>query len=178
MPRTPAQTSNKSSKKLREALKKGLLSTEAGRRIAQKTVSINKAAMTAAVQKASKVSKKKAAAVETAEHEEGAKKRRNHPGTVALREIRRYQKEKKMLIPKQCMSRYFRYIAGECSVRSASAAPLRMQVKALMQLHKSTETYFRMLFEDANDLVVHAKRVTMTDRDVDLAARRLSSRMS
>ncbi|CAO3573756.1 unnamed protein product [Mortierella alpina] len=105
-----------------------------------------------------------------------AKGRRYKPGTVALREIRQYQKSTDLLIQKLPFSRVVREIANEY-VTSVSytgadeAVGLRWQGAAILALQEATEAYMVHLFEDANLCAIHAKRVTIMQRDIQLARR-------
>ncbi|OBZ70048.1 histone H3-like 2 [Grifola frondosa] len=78
------------------------------------------------------------------------RKKRFRPGTVALREIRKYQKSTDLLIRKLPFSRVVREIA------------LDMMTDMNDYMH---------LFEDANLCAIHAKRVTIMQRDIQLARR-------
>jgi len=48
---------------------------------------------------------------------------------------------------------------------------LRWQTSALLALQEATEAYLVHLFEDANLCAIHAKRVTIMQRDIQLARR-------
>lgn len=96
----------------------------------------------------------------------GVKKaRRYRPGTVALREIRQYQKSTDLLIRKLPFQRLVREIAQEfkCDVR--------FQSTALLALQEASEAYIVGLFEDTNLCAIHAKRVTIMPKDIRLARR-------
>ena len=93
---------------------------------------------------------------------------RFHPGTVALREIRRYQKSTDLLIRKLPFQRVVREIAAEISLRGSS---LRFQHAAIMALQEATESYLVGLFEDSNLCAIHANRVTIMPKDLQLARR-------
>ncbi|KAF2153666.1 histone-fold-containing protein [Myriangium duriaei CBS 260.36] len=96
----------------------------------------------------------------------GVKKpHRYKPGTVALREIRRYQKSTEHLIRKLPFQRLVREIASE--VKSGC----RFQSVALQALQEATETYLVSLFEDTNLCAIHARRVTIMQKDIQLARR-------
>ncbi|CAG8533194.1 160_t:CDS:2 [Diversispora eburnea] len=82
--------------------------------------------------------------------------RRYRPGTVALREIRQYQKTTQLLLRKLPFSRVVREIALEVLGPSPEIA---------------TEAYLVHLFEDANLCAIHAKRVTIMQKDIQLARR-------
>ena len=91
--------------------------------------------------------------------------RRFRPGTVALREIRRYQKSTELLIRKLPFQRLVREIAQEFK------SDLRFQGSAIMALQEATEAYIVSLFEDTNLCAIHAKRVTIMPKDIQLARR-------
>ena len=95
-------------------------------------------------------------------------KRRRRPGTVALREIRRYQKSSELLFPKLPFQRFVRDIALEIG---SSIENLRFQSTALMALQEASEAYLVGLLEDANLCAIHAKRVTLMQKDMQLARR-------
>ncbi|KAK5917670.1 hypothetical protein CgunFtcFv8_002494 [Champsocephalus gunnari] len=88
----------------------------------------------------------------------GVKKpHRYRPGTVALREIRRYQKSTELLIRKLPFQRLVREIAQDFKT------DLRFQSSAVMALQESSEAYLVGLFEDTN---LCAKRVTIMPKDI------------
>ncbi|KAF9475130.1 histone-fold-containing protein [Pholiota conissans] len=97
----------------------------------------------------------------------GGKKRphRFRPGTVALREIRRYQKSTELLIRKLPFQRLVREIA------SVNRSDLRFQASAVLALQEASEAYLVQFFEDAQLAAIHAKRVTIMPRDIVLARR-------
>ncbi|XP_042617239.1 histone H3-like [Cyprinus carpio] len=96
----------------------------------------------------------------------GVKKpHRYRPGTVALREIRRYQKSTELLIRKLPFQRLVREIAQE-----DFKTDLRFQSSAVMALQESSEAYLVGLFEDTT-CAIHAKRVTIMPKDIQLARR-------
>lgn len=93
------------------------------------------------------------------------KPRRYRPGTVALREIRRYQKSTDLLIRKAPFQRLVREIAQEFR------GDLRFQSTAVLALQEASEAYLIGLFEDTNLCAIHAKRVTIMPKDMQLARR-------
>lgn len=96
----------------------------------------------------------------------GVKKpHRYRPGTVALREIRRYQKSTELLIRKLPFQRLVRSIARDFKI------DLRFQSSALAALQEAAEAYLVDLFEDTNLCAIHAKRVTIMPKDMMLARR-------
>jgi histone H3 len=90
---------------------------------------------------------------------------RYRPGTVALREIRKYQKSTDLLIRKAPFQRLVKEIAQEFR------ADLRFQSNAILALQEAAEAYLTGLFEDTNLCAIHAKRVTITQKDMGLARR-------
>jgi histone H3 len=96
----------------------------------------------------------------------GVKKpHRYRPGTVALREIRRYQKSTELLIRKLPFQRLVREIAQDFKT------DLRFQSSAVTALQEASEAYLVGLFEDTNLCAIHAKRVTIMPKDIQLARR-------
>ena len=96
----------------------------------------------------------------------GVKKpHRYRPGTVALREIRRYQKSTDLLIRKLPFQRLVREIAQDFKT------DLRFQGSAVLALQEASEAYLVGLFEDTNLCAIHAKRVTIMPKDIQLARR-------
>jgi histone H3/H4 len=86
-------------------------------------------------------------------------------GTVALREIRRYQRSTELLIRKAPFQRLVREVAQDLK------PDLRFQVSAIMALQEACEAYLVGLFEDCNLCAIHAKRVTIMPKDLQLARR-------
>jgi histone H3 len=106
------------------------------------------------------------AARKQARHTGGVKKpHRNHPGTIAIREIRKYQKNTDLLIKKAPFHRLVKEIATNLK------SDLRMQSMALLALQEASEAYLVRLFEDSNDCAIHAKHVMITTKDIQLAQR-------
>ena len=93
------------------------------------------------------------------------KPHRYRPGTVALREIRRYQKSTELLIRKLPFQRLVREVAQEYK------SDLRFQSSAVLALQEASESYLVGLFEDTNLCAIHAKRVTIMPKDMQLARR-------
>ena len=100
----------------------------------------------------------------TAQPAEGGKKpHRYRPGTVALQEIRRYQKSTELLIRRLPFQRLVREIAQDYKSR------LNFASGAILQ--EATEAYLVGLFEDTNLCAIHAKRITIMPKDIQLARR-------
>ena len=98
----------------------------------------------------------------------GVKKpHRYRPGTVALCEIRRFQKTTDLLIRKAPFQRLVREITKELFKNKE----LRFQSLSVLALQEASEAYMVGLFEDTNLAAVHAKRVTIMPKDMYLARR-------
>ncbi|GAA6047088.1 hypothetical protein JCM3770_004191 [Rhodotorula araucariae] len=100
------------------------------------------------------------------------KPHRFRPGTVALREIRHYQKSTDLLLRRLPFARLVREIATEFfEDEDGNGVGLRWQSSALLALQEATEAYLVHLFEDSNLCALHAKRVTIMQRDMQLVRR-------
>jgi len=93
------------------------------------------------------------------------KPHRFRPGTVALREIRKYQKSTELLIRKLPFQRLVREIAQDFK------SDLRFQSSAILAIQQAAEAYLTGLFEDTNLCAIHARRVTIMPKDIQLARR-------
>ena len=93
-------------------------------------------------------------------------RKRYRPGTVALREIRKQQKSTDLLIPRLSFARVVKEIA-----QKMSSTGLRFQSAALMALQEAAEAYIVALMEDTVLCCVHARRVTIMPKDMQLARR-------
>ncbi len=94
------------------------------------------------------------------------KTHRYRPGTVALREIRRYQKNTDLLLKKAPFQRLVREVAQDFKT-----GDLRFQSSAVMALQEASEAYLVGIFEDTNLCAIHARRVTIMPKDMQLARR-------
>jgi histone H3 len=99
------------------------------------------------------------------------KAHRYRPGTVALREIRKYQRGTDLLLRKLPFQRLVREITEERKMG------VRFQSLAMTALQEAAEAYLVHLFEDANLSAIHARRVTIMPRDIQLARRIRGERM-
>ena len=105
-------------------------------------------------------------AARKAVHVTGPKRKsRYRPGTVALREIRRYQKSTELLIRKLPFQRLVREVALQFRT------DLRFQSTGILALQEAAEAYLVGLFEDTNLCAIHAKRTTIMPKDMQLARR-------
>lgn len=91
--------------------------------------------------------------------------RRYRPGTKALREIRKFQRSSELLISKLPFQRLVREVAANVK------QDIRFQAVAVEILQHAVEDYVVQVFEDCVLCAVHAKRVTVTPKDLKLAMR-------
>ena len=97
----------------------------------------------------------------------GVKKpHRYRPGTVALREIRRYQKSTENLFRKKSFQLLVREICFDVTNKE-----LRFQASAMLALQETSESFLVGVMEDTNLCAIHAKRVTIMPKDIQLALR-------
>ena len=88
---------------------------------------------------------------------------RYRPGTVALREIRQFQKSTELLIRRLPFQRLVREIAQDFKGR------LNFASGAILALQEAVEAYLVGLFEDTNLCAIHTKRVMIMPKDIQLA---------
>ena len=169
LPAGPRRTTGGGSKPaLNPGQRTGSLKTiqEEQRRTLAKKKAAEHAAQAAEAAKAAKKSGMKAP--------KGGVKRlhRFRPGTVALKEIRRYQRSTELLIRKLPFQRLVREISGNHKViTSPLCGKVRFQSLAIKALREASEAYLVGLFEDTNLCAIHAKRVTIMPKDIQLARR-------
>eukprot|EP00804_Cyclotella_cryptica_P005288 CCRYP_015794-RB/>CCRYP_015794-RB protein AED:0.07 eAED:-0.04 QI:0/-1/0/1/-1/0/1/0/161 len=100
------------------------------------------------------------------------KPHRYRPGTVALREIRRYQKSTDLLILKVPFQRLAREVLQDLnrpgSYKHFTAE--RFQVTSLLAIQESVEAFSVGLFEDAL-CAIHARTVTIMPKDMQPSRR-------
>uniref|UniRef100_A0A1I8AVS8 Histone domain-containing protein n=1 Tax=Steinernema glaseri TaxID=37863 RepID=A0A1I8AVS8_9BILA len=107
----------------------------------------------------------------TTSHAKGSQKRKiKKPikrGARALQEIRKFQSLTKLLIPRAPFSRLCREICGQFK----DPGEVRFKLDALAALQEACEAYLTCFFEDVNLVAIHAKRVTIMPKDVQLIKR-------
>ena len=84
---------------------------------------------------------------------------------MALREIRRYQKSTDLLVRRLPFQRLVREIAQDFKQE------LRFQSSAILATQEASEAYLVGLMEDTNLCAIHAKRVTIMPKDIQLTRR-------
>ena len=109
---------------------------------------------------------KKLPAAQQGQKGQQKKPHRYRPGTVALREIQRYQKSTELLIRKLPFQRLVRQLAQNLGKKD-----IRFQSGAIMALQEASEAYLVGLLEDSNLCTIHAKQVTIMPKDIQLARR-------
>ncbi|XP_074156222.1 histone H3-like centromeric protein A isoform X2 [Sminthopsis crassicaudata] len=100
----------------------------------------------------------------------GTSRRRRYPGGQSqrvLREIRKLQKSTSLLIRKAPFGRLVR----EICLRYTRGVDFYWQSQALLALQEAAEAFITHLFEDAYLLSIHARRVTLYPKDIQLARR-------
>ena len=88
---------------------------------------------------------------------------RYRPGMVALREIRRYQKSTELLIRKLP----FQHLVHE--ILQGYSVGYRVTLARMLALQEVAEVYLVQLLKDSNLCAIHAKRVTIQPKDIQLA---------
>lgn len=136
-------------------------------------------------QLATKAARKSAPAAEKAK-----KPHRFRPGTVALREIKKLQNSTDLLIRKMPFQRLVRELItarefkyGGEDVKMEKCGPYqdgndgkgdgvgRVSSSFIGMIQDQAEAYLAHLFEDSNLCAVHAKRVTIQEKDMALVMR-------
>jgi len=87
-------------------------------------------------------------------------------GEAALRQIRRLQNSTDLLLRRLPFARLVREIQQELTRRRYA-----WQGTAILALQEAAEAYLVGLFEDCNLCAIHAKRVTIMPKDMQLARR-------
>ena len=99
----------------------------------------------------------------------GVKKpHRYRPGTVALREIRRYQKTTDLLVRKAPFQRLVRELLDDVQ---ATIEVERCTGSSILALQEAAKAHLVGVKEDTILVVLHAKRVTIMPKDIQLARR-------
>jgi len=91
------------------------------------------------------------------------KARRFRPGTVALRQIRKYQSSTELLIRKLPFQRLVKEV-----VYHLFKEQYRFQSTALLALQEASEDFLVRMFETVNHIAIHAKRQTIMPKDIYL----------
>ena len=100
--------------------------------------------------------------------------KRYRPGTVALREIRRYQKSTELLIRKIPFQRLVREVVHDLYPHDN----YRFQSTALLGLQEASENFLVRMFTQVNDLAIHGKRITIKPCDIRIWGRITGTELS
>ena len=87
---------------------------------------------------------------------------RYRPGTIALREIRKYQKSTELLIHKLS----FQHLVRE--ILQGFGVGFRVTPAMMMALQEAAEAYLVQLLDDSNLCTIHAKHITIQPKDIQL----------
>ncbi len=87
------------------------------------------------------------------------------PGTVALRQIRHYQRSTQLLMQKTPFSRWVRELLSDMK------NDVRVRPETFECLQVSVEEYLVHLFEETQLTALHGKRVTLKIKDINLVKR-------
>ena len=90
------------------------------------------------------------------------KPHRYRPGTVALRQIRKYQKSTELLIRKLPFQRLVKEVVRELFPTES----YRFQSTAVLALQEASESFLVSMFDDVNCIAIHGKRVTIQCKDI------------
>jgi len=91
--------------------------------------------------------------------------KRLKPSSNAINEIRQYQSSGRLLVRKLPFQRLVKELA------EAFRTDIRFQSMALLAMQEAAEAFIVSVFEDTNLCVIHAKRVTIMPKDMQLALR-------
>jgi len=96
------------------------------------------------------------------------KPHRYRPGTVALHKIHRYQKSTDLILRKLPFQHLVCDIAQSFKIRGEVP---RFQSTAVLALQEVSEAFLVGVFEDTNLCAIHAKCMTIMNRNMQLALR-------
>ena len=89
---------------------------------------------------------------------------RYRPGTVALREIRRFQQSTELLIRKLPFQRLVKEVVRNLFPKES----YRFQSTAVLALQEASESFLVSMFDDVNLIAIHGKRVTIQVKDIQI----------
>jgi histone H3/H4 len=93
-------------------------------------------------------------------------KKPKHPQSESvLMQIRRLQTTTQLIFPKRAFARLIREVADEVG---QSGQGFRWSAVALMALQEASEHFLVRVLEDAQLEALHAKRITVTNKDIEL----------
>ena len=89
---------------------------------------------------------------------------RYRPGTVALKQIRKYQKSTELLIRKLPFQRLVKEVVHQLFKTES----YRFQSTAILALQEASESFLVTMFEQVNYIAIHGRRVTIMPKDIML----------
>ena len=115
--------------------------------------------------RAERIKERKEKQIKIMKEERKEQKKKVQRGIQALKEIQKYQKGSELLIKRLPFQRVVKEIAQH------QMEGLRFQSAAVMALQEAGEAFLVGIMEQPNLCAIHAKRVTIMPRDIQLARR-------
>ena len=138
---------------------------ERAREAGDKKIALMKKVREANKRRAQRIKGRKEKQLKVEREERKERKRKVQRGMQALKEIQKYQKGADLLTRRLPFQQLFREIAQQ--MREG----LRFQSAAVLVLQEVGEAFLVGLLEQANLSTIHAKRVTIMPKDIQLARR-------
>lgn len=91
------------------------------------------------------------------------------PGTLALKQIRKFKRQQQLLVPRSTFARVLREVSA--SIPCFRNYGLRWSFEGAEAIQAAAEHYLSGLFEDSNFCAEHAARQTLYLKDMQLARR-------
>ena len=138
---------------------------ERAREAGDKKIALMKSVREANKRRAQRIKGRKEKQLKVEREEKKERKRKVQRGMQALKEIQKYQKGADLLIRRLPFQQLVREIAQQ------KREGLRFQSAAVLALQEAGEAFLVGLLEQANLCAIHAKRVTIMPKDIQLAQR-------
>jgi histone H3/H4 len=94
------------------------------------------------------------------------KRRKSRPGTTVKKEIKKYQNSTELLIKRATFRRLVKEIVGQ------NTTGILIQANAIQALQEAAEAHLVELFQQANIYAQHAQRMTVMQKDFELAKKK------
>ena len=94
------------------------------------------------------------------------RKRRYRPGTLALKEIRKYQTSTNLLIRKLPFQRLVREVVQDLVYNQRVSFSPKFQSTVILVLQEASEDFLVRMFEQVNDIAITGKLVTIQQKHV------------
>lgn len=95
------------------------------------------------------------------------KRKRRRPGTVAIKQIKHYQRTTDLLLRLSPFGRLIKEVADTIGLNDGSTG-YKWKKTAIEALQYAAEAYLVAMFEDTNKTAIHCKRVTIRPEDMHL----------